>query len=115
MLGTAWAAWQDSAIGARIPARSPLTWQPTRLPTAGYGYGGMLTVELSSLERAKSLMERLQNKHSFGACRRHCSRLTRCNCATVLRCLWCWLLCMVALQVQLPTCCLAPSSCLPQA
>lgn len=42
---------------------------------AGYGFGGMLTVELPNLERAKLLMERLQNKHGFGehlACRQQC-------------------------------------------
>lgn len=37
-----------------------------RLANPGYGFGGMLTVELGSLDRAKSLMERLQNKHGFG-------------------------------------------------
>lgn len=39
------------------------------LPTchhAGYGYGGVLTLELGSLPRAKRLMERLQNVHGFG-------------------------------------------------
>lgn len=45
---------------------------PSSLPhlappsSAGYGYGGMLTVELSSLQLAKLFMERLQNKHQFG-------------------------------------------------
>lgn len=36
-------------------------------PSPGYGFGGMLTVELPNLERAKLFMERLQNKHGFGA------------------------------------------------
>lgn len=43
---------------------------------AGYGFGGMLTVELPTLERAKLFMERLQNKHSFGA-RACCARALR--------------------------------------
>lgn len=37
-----------------------------RLANPGYGFGGMLTVELPNLERAKLFMERLQNKHGFG-------------------------------------------------
>ena len=36
------------------------------LANPGYGAGGMLTVELPTLDRAKLFMERLQNKHSFG-------------------------------------------------
>jgi methionine-gamma-lyase len=37
-----------------------------RLANPGYGLGGMLTVELPNMERAKLFLERLQNKHGFG-------------------------------------------------
>eukprot|EP00887_Chlorella_sp_A99_P007420 scaffold2.g7420.t1 len=37
-----------------------------RMANPGYGAGGMLTLEMPSLAAAKALMERLQNKHSFG-------------------------------------------------
>lgn len=37
-----------------------------RLGNPGYGYGGLLTIDLGSLERANRFMEILQNDHSFG-------------------------------------------------
>lgn len=37
-----------------------------RLQNPGYGAGGLLTVDLGSLERANRFMEILQNEHSFG-------------------------------------------------
>lgn len=37
-----------------------------RLANPGYGHGGLLTVDLGSLERANRFMEVLQNEHSFG-------------------------------------------------
>ena len=33
---------------------------------AGYGYGGLLTLDLNSLGRANAFMEHLQNRHGFG-------------------------------------------------
>ncbi|KAI3426324.1 hypothetical protein D9Q98_008697 [Chlorella vulgaris] len=58
------------ALGARVVypglASHPQHELLKRLANPGYGFGGMLTVELGSLDRAKSLMERLQNKHGFG-------------------------------------------------
>ncbi|RMD60369.1 MAG: aminotransferase class I/II-fold pyridoxal phosphate-dependent enzyme, partial [Planctomycetota bacterium] len=38
----------------------------TRLFNEGYGYGGVLTLDMGSVERANALMETLQNEHSFG-------------------------------------------------
>ena len=32
----------------------------------GYGYGGLLTLNLNSLGRANAFMEHLQNRHGFG-------------------------------------------------
>ncbi|PSC70464.1 Methionine gamma-lyase isoform A [Micractinium conductrix] len=59
-----------AALGARVcypGLRShPQHALLQRLANPGYGAGGMLTVELGSLDRAKCLMERLQNKHGFG-------------------------------------------------
>ena len=37
-----------------------------RLATPGYGAGGVLTVDLGSIERANRFMEILQNEHRFG-------------------------------------------------
>lgn len=36
------------------------------MANAGYGGGGMLTLEMPTLAAAKALMERLQNVHGFG-------------------------------------------------
>lgn len=36
------------------------------LSNPGYGFGGLLTIDLQSLERANRFMEILQNEHSFG-------------------------------------------------
>jgi len=38
----------------------------TKLANPGYGYGGLLGVHMASRACANALMERLQNKHSFG-------------------------------------------------
>lgn len=59
----------DAGRGARVPpALQRCLTGPSHLlaAPAGYGYGGMLGVELPSLQRAKLFMERLQNKHQFG-------------------------------------------------
>jgi methionine-gamma-lyase len=37
-----------------------------RLCNQGYGYGGLLTVDLGTIERANRFMEILQNEHMFG-------------------------------------------------
>ncbi len=37
-----------------------------RLRNPGYGYGGLLTLDLGTIERAERFMELLQNEHSFG-------------------------------------------------
>ncbi|MFO0838231.1 MAG: aminotransferase class I/II-fold pyridoxal phosphate-dependent enzyme [Phycisphaerae bacterium] len=37
-----------------------------RIANAGYGFGGVLTIDLGTQERAESLMELLQNKQHFG-------------------------------------------------
>jgi methionine-gamma-lyase len=38
----------------------------TSLMNKGYGYGGLLTIDAGTEERADDLLERLQNKHRFG-------------------------------------------------
>jgi len=38
----------------------------TELMNAGYGYGGMLTIDCGTRERAEALMNTLQNEESFG-------------------------------------------------
>jgi len=38
----------------------------TRLLNDGFGYGGLLTLDLGTVQRANRLMEILQNEHSFG-------------------------------------------------
>lgn len=37
-----------------------------RIANPGYGFGGLLTLELDTRERAERLMETLQNEHQFG-------------------------------------------------
>lgn len=37
-----------------------------RLSNAGYGFGGLLTIDTGDLHRSYRLMERLQNTHQFG-------------------------------------------------
>lgn len=37
-----------------------------RLANCGYGYGGLIAIDMETEERANSLMERLQNEHHFG-------------------------------------------------
>jgi hypothetical protein len=58
------------ALGARVSypglPSHPQHALLRRLANPGYGSGGMLTLELGSLDAAKCFMERLQNKHSFG-------------------------------------------------
>jgi methionine-gamma-lyase len=38
----------------------------TRQLNEGYGYGGLLTLDLNTLDRANAFMEHLQNRHGFG-------------------------------------------------
>ncbi|GAB4150154.1 MAG: aminotransferase class V-fold PLP-dependent enzyme [Planctomycetota bacterium] len=38
----------------------------SRLANPGYGFGGLLTVDLGDVDRANRFMETLQNRHSFG-------------------------------------------------
>ena len=64
-------SWRGThEVVSRLPACSSCTARPPHHLLAGwcagYGAGGMLTLELGSLAQAKCFMERLQNKHSFG-------------------------------------------------
>ena len=38
----------------------------TNMMNEGFGYGGLLTIDTGDVDRAQELLERLQNKHSFG-------------------------------------------------
>ncbi|HMO15182.1 MAG TPA: aminotransferase class I/II-fold pyridoxal phosphate-dependent enzyme [Pirellulaceae bacterium] len=38
----------------------------SKMLNEGFGYGGLLTVDLGTIDRANRFMERLQNQHSFG-------------------------------------------------
>ena len=36
------------------------------LMNEGFGYGGIMTIDLATVQRANRFMEILQNEHSFG-------------------------------------------------